>query len=447
MEHIQKKDPKMTKKKLTRRQFIKTAAGTIAAPYIIKSTALGNSTTPPPSRRVTLGHIGVGGQGSWLLNNFLQLQDCQSVAVCDPFKSRRDKWANQIGCVSYNDFRELLARDDIDGVVIATPDHWHVPIGIAAAKAGKDMYIEKPLGLSITENQAIRRAVNRFGRVFQYGTQQRSGRNFRFACELARNERIGKLHTIHAWCDHGEEGGSKKTEPVPEGFDYDLWLGPAPKAPFNSDRCMRTDHRKGGYHISDYALGFIAGWGAHPLDIAQWGNDTDNTAPVEYEGTGVFPKDGLYDTATDWDLRCQYTNGVKMRFMSDRVAKPIVEKYHPHFVTHGTTFIGSTGWVSVDRVGIYADPPSLLTSVIGSNEIHLYDSNNHYKNFVDCIKSRADAISPINAAIQSDIISQLSDIAIRTSRKIRWDPKKEIIIDDKDASRFLTRSMRSPWRL
>lgn len=437
----------MANTKLTRRQFIKTAAGTIAAPYIITSTALDNSTTLPASRRVTLGHIGVGGQGSGLLRNFLRLKDCQSVAVCDPFKSRRDKWANQIGCAAYNDFRELLARDDIDAVVIATPDHWHVPIAVAAAKAGKDIYLEKPLGMSVAENQAVRQDVKSHGIIFQYGTQQRSGRNFRFACELARNERIGKLHTIHAWCDHGEEGGSQIFEPVPEGFDYDLWLGPAPKAPFNKDRCMRTDHRKGGYHISDYALGFIAGWGAHPLDIAQWGNNTDDTAPVEYEGTGVFPKDGLYDTATDWDIRCLYANGVKMRFMSNRVAKPIVEKYHRHFVSHGTTFIGTTGWVSVDRVGIYADPPSLLTSIIAADEIHLYESNNHYKNFVDCIKSRAVTVSGAEAAVQSDIISQLSDIAIRTGRKIKWNPQKEIIIGDEDASRFLMRSMRSPWHL
>lgn len=441
----------MSKNKLTRRQFIKTAVTTatsaIAVPYVITSSALGNSTTPPASERITLGHIGVGGQGSGLLRNFLRLKDSQSVAVCDPFKSRRQKWAERIGCAAYNDFRELLARDDIDAVVIATPDHWHVPIGLAAAKAGKDMYVEKPLGLSVAQNQALRKAINCYGNVFQYGTQQRSGRNFRFACELARNRRIGELHSIHAWCPHGEQGGSQKPEPVPEGFDYELWLGPAPPAPFISDRCMRTDHRKGCYHISDYALGFIAGWGAHPLDIAQWGNDIDNTAPIEYEGTGTFPKDGLFDTALDWDLHCVYANGVKLRFMSDSVAKPIVQQYHPSFIDHGTTFIGTEGWVSVDRSGIYADPPSLLKSAIGPNEIHLYRSDNHYQNFLDCIKSRAATISPIEAAVQSDIISQLSDIVVRTARKMKWNPKREIIIGDEDALRFFTRPMRSPWHL
>ena len=230
--------------KTTRREFIRSAAAAAAFPYVISSTALGGEAAPAPSERVVMGHIGVGGQGSYLLENFLQVKDAKCVAVADPNKERRDKWAAKIGCTAYNDFRELLARGDIDAVVIATQDHWHVPIAIMAAKAGKDMYVEKPLGISIEHNQAARKAVRDNNRIFQYGTQQRSDRNFRFACELTRNKYIGELKEIHAWCSDGAQGGSTAEEPIPPGFDYDMWLGPAPQKPFNTDRCLRTDGLK-----------------------------------------------------------------------------------------------------------------------------------------------------------------------------------------------------------
>jgi len=425
---------------------LKATAGGAAFPFVITSSALGDETKAAASERVVLGHIGVGGQGSGLLEAFLQVKESQSVAVADPIKERRDKWAKTVGCDAYNDFREILARDDIDAVVVATPDHWHVPIAILAAKAGKDMYVEKPLGLSIEQDQKAREAVRKYFRVFQYGTQQRSDRNFRFACELTRNKYIGQLKEIHAWCSGGASGGSTKPEPVPEGFDYDTWLGPAPVKPFNTDRCMRTDGLKGGYHIYDYAIGFIAGWGAHPLDIAQWGNNTDNTAPILYEGKGRLPTEGLFDTTLDWDINCTYENGVKTRFMSYSAAEPVVSKYRP-FHDHGTTFIGDKGWVSVDRAGIYAEPSELLKVTLKPGDIHLYESNNHYANFAQCVLSRKDPISPIEAAVQSDFISHLSDIVVRTGHTIKWDPKKEEIIDDPEAQRYTTRAMRSPWHL
>ena len=453
---------------LNRRQFLKKIAFTstaIASPSIITSSALGNSKIPPASDRITLGHIGVGGRGSSLLQSFLQLDDAQSISVCDPFQNRRRECAGQIeahyaekfskssykGCAAYNDFRDLLARDDIDAVVIATPDHWHVPIALAAARLGKDIYVEKPLGVSVAENQALRKAIKRYGNVFHYGTQQRSSRNFRFACELVRNKRIGDLHTIHAWCAditsqvHAfhEPGGSMTPIPVPKGFDYDMWIGPAPLTPYTSDRCKNW----GSYHHYDNSLGFIAGWGAHPLDIAQWGNDSDHYAPIEYRGTGKIANKGLFETTYDWDVWCKYENGVKMRFMSTNVARSIVQQYHPKFIDHGTTFIGTEGWVSVDRIGIYANPPSLIESFIGPHEIHLYKSKNHYQNFLECVKIRTETVSTIAAAVQSDIISHLSDIAVRKNRTIRWDSKKKVIIGDPEASRSLVRSMRSTWRL
>ncbi len=436
----------MRKNRFTRRQFIKAVAATAGVPYLIRSSSLGGETTPAASERVVLGHIGVGGQGSALLENFLQVKEAQCVAVADPIKERRDQWAARIGCDAHNDFREILARDDIDAVVVATQDHWHVPIAIMAAKAGKDMYVEKPLGISIEHNQRVREAVRKYRRIFQYGTQQRSDRNFRFACELARNKYIGEVKEIHAWCSGGVHGGSTKTEPVPDGFDYEMWLGPAPVKPFNSDRCLRTDGLKGTYHIYDYAIGFIAGWGAHPLDIAQWGNNTDNTAPILYEGKGELPTEGLFDTTLDWDIKCTYENGVRMRFMSAKTASPVVRKYRP-MNDHGTTFIGDKGWVSVDRGGIYADPAELLNIKLKAEDLHLYESNNHYANFVQCVLNRKDPISPIEAAVQSDFISHLSDIVVRTGHTVKWDPKKEKIIDDPEAERYTTRAMRSPWTL
>jgi predicted dehydrogenase len=439
----------MSSKELNRRDLLKqaaAAAGTIAFPYCITSTALGDANTPAVSERVALGHIGVGGQGSGLLENFLRIKDAQCVAVADPIKERREGWISRIGCAAYNDFRELLARKDVDAVVVATQDHWHVPIAIMAAKAGKDMYVEKPLGISIEHDKAARKAVRDYSRIFQYGTQQRSDRNFRFACELARNKYIGELKEIHAWCSDGTLGGSTAEEPVPAGFDYDMWLGPALVKPFNHDRCLRTDTSKGTYHIYDYAIGFIAGWGAHPLDIAQWGNDTDNTAPVLYQGKGTLPKEGLFDTTLHWDINCTYKNGVKLHFMSTTVAGPIVGKYRK-MNDHGTTFIGDKGWVSVDRGGIYAQPEELLDIQLKPSDLHLYESSDHYANFVQCVQNRKDPICTVESAAQSDFICHLSDIVVRTGRPVKWDPKNEKILDNPEAQRYTSRAMRSPWTL
>lgn len=435
--------------KLNRRDLLKqaaVAAGAISFPYVITTNALGDANTPPVSERVAIGHIGVGGQGSGLLENFLQIKQAKCVAVADPIKQRREGWKSRTGCDVYNDFRELLARKDIDAVVVATQDHWHVPIAIMAAKAGKDMYVEKPLGISIEHNQAARKAVRDYRRIFQYGTQQRSDHRFRFACELTRNKYIGELKEIHAWCPDGIAGGSIVEEPVPADFDYDMWLGPAMRKPFNRDRCLLDDQTKGTFHIYDYAIGFIAGWGAHPLDIAQWGNDTDNTAPILYEGKGGLPKEGLHDTTLHWDINCTYENGVKLHFMSTSVAAPIIRKYR-NMNDHGTTFIGDKGWVSVDRGGVYAQPSELLNIQLKSSDVHLYKSAGHYADFVQCVLSRKDPISTIESAAQSDFISHLSDIVVRTGKPVKWDPKNEKIIDNPDAQRYIARAMRSPWTL
>jgi len=427
----------MSKRKLTRRDLFKfgAAAGAAAAlPAIVPSSVFGAAA---PSNRVTLAHIACGGRSGGLTGGFIRLADCRIVAACDPFKSRREGKANGVNrhykanvCKPYNDFREMLDRDDIDAVVIATPDHWHVPAAIAAARAGKDMYVEKPLGLAMDWNIALRKAVHQYGRIFQYGTQQRSQGHMRLGCELVRNGYIGQIKAVEVRSPAGHGLGSTTPIPVPAGFDYDLWLGPAPQAPYTKDRCTN----RGAYHISAYALGYIAGWGAHPLDIAVWGmGDCPQAVPVEYEGKGRFPTEGLFDTATSWDVRGRYANGVKFRF----------------FGPGGdlTTFIGTEGTVALSRGGWRTNPPSLKTAKLRPGELHLYNSNNHAGTFIDCIKSRRQTISPIDVAVWSDTISHLSEIAIRTERKISWDPQKEVILGDDAACRTLTRAIREPYRL
>lgn len=436
----------MSIKKVSRRKFLKnaaaTAAGAFAMPYIVTSTALGNSTTPPASERITVGHIGVGGQGGGLSRTFAHLKDAQSIAVCDTFGSRRDSRANYIneayatqndmasykGCAKYGDFRELLARDDLDAIVVATPDHWHVPIGLAAARAGKDMYIEKPLGVSMEENKTLAKAIALYGNIFQYGTQQRSSDHCRFGCELIRNGRIGKIHTIHVTAPGSQQGGSITPVAPPEDLDYDMWLGPAPQSPYTKDRCTNF----GAWFVYDNSLGFIAGWGAHPLDILDWAYGDENLIPVEYEGTGTIPAEGLYSTITQWDLRCKYANGVTMTFKVGG---------------DSTKFVGTDGWIEIRRRDLTASDPKILAEATKPSEIHLTRSKSQQQNFLDSIKTRSNAISPIVSAVRSDAISHLGNIAIRTGRKIKWDNAAETIIGDAEASRMLKRSMRSPWHL
>jgi predicted dehydrogenase len=434
----------MKKPQLTRRDFIKraaaAAAGAWASPAIIPSRALGRASFIAPSDRISLGHIGVGGQGTWLLNGFLQLGASQSVAVCDVFRDRRHRAAALVdqkyaalsgrgehrGCAIHEDFREVLARRDLDAVVIATPDHWHVPIAAAAARAGKDMYVEKPLGLSVDQDRALRSAVERYTNIFQYGTQQRSfNAHCAHACELVRNGYLGRIREIRVEAPAGSGGGSTTRAPVPEGFDYDFWLGPAPESPYTADRCTNL----GSYHVYDNSLGYVAGWGAHPLDIMHWGYPK---IPVEYEGTGTIPTEGLFDTITNWSIRGRFADGALFLF------KDGPDK---------TTFIGEEGWVAASRGDFDADPKSLLSVVIKPGEVHLLQGVNHYENFVDAVRTRREPASPIQSAVQSDFVSHLSDIAIRTGRKVRWDPAKEEIIGDEAALRRLVRPMRSPWRV
>jgi predicted dehydrogenase len=447
---------------LSRRDMLRWAGAAGAAlslPAIVPGSVLGKNA---PSNRVNLAAIGVGGQANdncraW----FLPLDDVRFVAAADCRKSRREQFAQTANeryqgkvCKPYADFREVLARKDIDGVIVSTPDHWHVPIAYLAALAGKDMYVEKPLGVAMAWAWKLREAAAKNKVVFQYGTQQRGNqKQFRRACELVRNGHIGQVLRVDAWASDMSTNfheasvppyGSTAPAPVPDDLDYDMWLGPAPKKLYTVDRCTRF----GAYHIYDYALGFIAGWGAHPLDIAQWGLDMDRSGPAHYEGTGAIPPKGsLWNSIESWDVHCEYANGVKLHFMSSRVAKPVVAAYHPAWCDHGTTFFGTKGWINVNRNALYASDKALQNRRTAPGEARLTEVASQARDFVDCIKSRKATVNPLESAIRSDTISHLSDICIRLGRPIRWSPETEQIIGDDEATRLLSRPMRRPWAI
>ena len=430
------------KKGLSRRNFIKAATvAAVGAPYIVPSSVFGANA---PGNRFTMGCIGMGGMGTGNMKNFLKRDDVQVVAVCDVDQLHRlqakeivedhyaekNRFGRYWGCNHYNDFREIIDRNDIDLVSIATPDHWHAITAIMAADAGKDIYAEKPLARTIGEGRAICDAVHRNGVVWQTGSWQRSVENFRIACELVRNGRIGKLKEVHVGLPTGKPIEPQPEMPVPEGFDYDFWLGPAPKEPYTKNRCHWNFR-----WIKDYSGGQLTDWAGHHCDIAQWGMDTEYTGPVEIEGEGVYPREGLWDAVTEYRFVCKYANGMVMTVANSTK------------IPMGAKFIGSDGWVHVNRREINAEPASLLTSVIGPDEIHLYRSNDHHGNFIDCVRSRELTITPVEIAHRSITIGHLGDIAMQLERKVQWDPDKERFIDDPEADRMLKRSYRSPWHL
>jgi len=419
------------KASITRRRLLRQAAAAggalVAAPYVITSTALGAPGTAPASERVTIGLIGCGGRGSGVFRGLIGAGG-QPIAFSDAWKDRRERWAQQTGGTAYADFREMLARDDLDAVCIGSTDCWHVHHTVAAARAGKDTYTEKPLGVCLREDLVCRDVVRRYGRMFQYGTQQRSSAHCRFGCELVRSGKIGEVKEILVVAPDSNPGNSRAPKPVPEGLDYDMWLGPAPWRPY----CGQATGGGGWWHDYEYAIGFIAGWGAHPLDILVWGYDTHKAGRWEIEGTATIPTQGRNSVVMKWDVDIRFQNGVTMKF------RPGGDY---------TEFKGTEGWVGISRGGIKADPPSLLQIKLGADDVHLVQSGNHGGNFLEAVKTRQDPVSNIEDAVHSDTISHVSDIAIRCGRKLVWDPVKEDFVGDEQASRMLSRAHREPWRL
>ena len=436
----------------TRRKFVggmlRGAIAAAVAPHLIPLRVLAGESVP--SKKIQLAHIGVGNQGTGNLRNFLaQASDVSTcVAICDPFRQRRENAAALVKAAQghdpklYNDFRELLADPSIDAVVIATPDHWHVPIGLAAVRAGKDVYIEKPLGHSLNQNRAMLEACKKHNRIFQYGTQQRSSEMIKRGVELVRNGYIGELQRLDVWAPGGQSGGSLAEIPVPEGLDYDLYLGPAPMAPCTKDRITNG----GSWFCSDYALGFIAGWGAHPLDVAVWGMDADTKAPFSVRGKGVIPTpNGLFNTYTQWDVDVKFGNGVTMHFMNDKLAMPIVKQYVPDCTENGTTFFGTKGWVSIGRSVTFASNPEWLKlRQCEGNQRVLY-KNRYYKAFVESVRDRSPSIGPIDDALRSDALSHLSVLAMKSGGEVVWDPQKYEIKSPAALNDQMNCAVRGDW--
>ncbi len=432
------------RERISRRRFIAATATAAAAPYIIPSSALGKAGTVAPSNRINLGFIGTGGRGTSHLRSLVGSRETQLMAVCDPQKPKREGAKRHIenayakqkaagtykGCEAYSDFRELIARDDIDAVVVASPEYWHALHMSMAAKAGKDVYGEKALSLTIDQGRALVDTVRRYGRVFQVGTQQRSGRNFRFACELARNGYIGKLSKVEVGVPGGRSLPNAEPCDPPPDLDYDMWLGPAPYTPYNKLKCSFN-----WYFIFDYCVGWIQSWGVHHCDIALWGAPALTASTLKVSGTAVFPTDGIADTSISWKTKFFTPDGLEYSFTDNRVHK------------QGCKFIGDKGWVHVNRGGIRAEPASLLTTKLTPNDEHLYESKGHHQNFLECVKSRGETAAPVEAGHAATSISIVADIATRLGRELTWDWKTETFINDDQANQMLRRPMRSPWCL
>lgn len=423
---------------LNRREFLAGTAVAVAAPTVFSLPA-----RAAPSKRITVGLIGCGGMGNANMRGFLGHDDVQLVAVCDPDRGRRltskdvverhyaaaTRSGTYRGCVDYNDFRDLLARDDIDAVIVGSPDHWHALHVTHAARAGKDVYGEKPLSLTVAEGRAMSDAVARYGRVFQTGSQQRSDARFRHAVTLVRNGRIGRIRTITCTLPAGATTGNHPARPIPAGFDYDLWLGPAPWAPYCDSRTHYVFR-----HILDYSGGKLTDWGAHHIDIAQWSLGRQESGPVKISGTGEFPEDGLWNAPVRYEVRAEYDDGVELKVRS-----------HPQQT--GVEIVGDEGRIFVKRGRIETDPTRLVDETFSPSEIQLPPSDNHHRNFLDCVRSRRTPVAPIEHAHRTITIAHLGNIAMRLGREIRWDPATETIAGDDTATRMLSRGMRAPWRL
>ena len=455
----------------TRRRFLKTLVSATSAGYlasVVPSRVLG---AKAPSNRINVGLIGCGHQSQRDVPSFLTHDDMQMLAVCDVNRSgvgyyypdqvlgreTAQRWVNEHyaqemasgrfrGCDAYADFRELLARPDIDAVAIVVPDHWHALIAIAAMRAGKDVYCEKPLALTVHQGRQMVRAARKYERVFQTGAQFRSSPNVRRACELVRNGRLGEIRRVRTWVDPNSfrgPGPGWQPMPVPEGFDYDFWLGPAPEAPYHVERCF---HR--WRYILDYSNGQTTNFGAHTNDIAQWALNMDGTTPVEFEDNGseFLPKGSLFTTASKTAFRARYANGIEL-FCETRKSS-------------ATKFEGTEGRLEITLGGsLKTFPENLKDSVIGPNEIHLPQSNparrenvrkhidaDHVRNFLDAVKSRQDPIEPVEIGHSTASLCILGNMAQILKRKFAWDPATERSPDE-EVNRMLSRPMRKPWTL
>lgn len=420
-------------KRISRRRFIGAVA--VGVPGIVSARLLG---ADAPSRKITVGFIGTGSHGTdWNLRAYLKQIDARVLAVCD-VDANRARRAKEIvdqhylnrDCATTQDFREILDRKDIDAVMISTPDHWHTLISVMAARAGKDVQCEKPT-LTIDEGKILIKTIREHRRVFQTSTEDRSLPMYHRMAELVRNGRIGKLQRIEVILPkHPTRAGDPTPQPIPPELDYDMWLGPAPYAPYAKDR-VHYNFR----WIWDYSGGVIGDWGAHLFDTAQWANNTERNGPVHVEGAGTHWSGGLYNTTKDYDVTYGYANGV---IMTCQPGEPSIK------------FIGTEGWIGNRgwRGKVEASSPKILEAKIGPDEIHLYTNpGGEHRDFLDCIKSRKDPYFPVDIGHRVSTVCHLANIAIKLGRKLKWNPVAERFENDEAANAMLSRPMRSPWKL
>ncbi len=413
---------------VSRRNFLHhagvSAVAGVAAPYVLTSDALGRAGRPAASERVITAHIGVGGMGMGTLRGR------DGAAAADVYRPHAERAVRALGPHAhvYTDYRHCLDRKDIDAVVIATPDHWHALIAIHAMQAGKDVYCQKPLTLTVDEGKAIVRTARRYGRVFQVGSQQRSDREFIHAVELVRSGRIGKLKHIHVGIGGGPSCGWDDDTQTPDGLDWDFYLGPARKVPFTRKRFLGTFR-----WFWDYSGGMMTDWGAHHNDIAQWANDTERSGPVRVEGTGEFPRDGLFETLTRFDIQYTYANGVTLT--TD--CKP----------PWGVTFTGTSGEVFVKR-GQYKVKPTDLDGPVPAGTVDVrHPHGSHMADFVHCVKTRDKPVAHEVIGHRSCTVCHLGNIAVRVGRPLEWNPDTEQFVNDEAANRWLAKPMRAPWHV
>ncbi len=448
----------------TRRDFLAAAGKGVALagfPAIVPSSVFGAFA---PSKRINVGAIGTGRiSRGHDLPGIWRYDSARIMAVCDLDSKRAQDAVTLVnghysrqsgkpydGVTAYTNYRELLANKDVDAVVISTPDHWHALIAIDAVAAGKDVYLQKPASLTIAEGRALSDAVHRSGRIFQIGSQQRSTVQFRVAAELVRNGRIGKLQTVEIGLPGDPAGEDEPEMPVPKNLNYDMWLGSTPVVPYTEKRVhpQRGYDRPGWLRCEQFGAGMITGWGAHHLDSAHWGMDAEYTGPIEIWGKAEFPKKGLWDVHGAFRTEALYADGVHMIVSGD--------------FPNGIKFIGSEGWIFVSRgnetvtasdpVAKLKDPqalaasdPRILTSVIGPDEIHLYESKEHHGNWLECIRSRAQTISPVEVAHRACSACLLHHIAMKLPRRLHWDPLRERFKNDDEANAMLARPQRPPY--
>jgi len=449
--------------RISRRTILKSAA-TVAAPMIVPASVFGQNA---PSNRINIGAIGVGRISR--VHDMKEIHkhaDAQIVAVCD-LDTRRlgagqqlvdDRYSqstgkNYSGTRGYTDYRELIAAKDIDAVIISTPDHQHAPLAVHAVKAGKDVYLQKPASLTIAEGRIMADAVKASGRVLQIGSQQRGDTpwpQFRRACELVRNGRIGKLKHVEVGLPGDPSGPEAPAMPIPSALNYDAWLGTTPEVYYTELRVHPQDsfeNRPGWLRMEQFGAGMITGWGAHHVDTAHWGMDEEHSGPVEVWGKAEFPTSGLWNVHGAFETHARYANGVTMTISG---ALP-----------NGVKFIGDKGWIFVTRSGpvtasdpggpqvdpLVASAPKILTSVIGPNEIHLYAAPEQHRNWLDAIKTGVPVSASAEIGHRGCSTCLVHWIAMKTGRKLRWDPKAERFIGDDAANAMLSRPQRAKYAI